>query len=545
MNSQFKLPKVYNETVKTYLPGSPERKRITKELARQMDLTVEIPLIINGRKIHNRDTGPVGCPHDHGHILGNYSKADDKQIRMAIDAALAAKPAWEAMAWQDRAAVFLRAADLISQKYTYLINGATMLNQSKNVFQAEIDATCELVDFLRFNVRFMEDIYGNQPLSEKGIWNKVEYRPLEGFVFALTPFNFTAIAGNLCTAPAMMGNTVVWKPSSNAVLSGYYLMEILQEAGLPDGVINFIPGSGSRTGKIVLDHKDLAGIHFTGSTRVFQTLWQKTAENIALYKSYPRIVGETGGKDYIFMHPSADMEAVVTAAIRGAFEYQGQKCSACSRLYLPQSQWDVFKGKLTAQLAEVKYGSVLSFTPFLNAVIDEKAFDNIGGFIDRAKDSDRADIIAGGGGDKSRGYFIEPTVILARDPFYESMVTEIFGPLLTIYVYDDKDLDQDLDRILAMVDKTSPYALTGAIFARDRQAIARMTSLLTYSAGNFYINDKPSGAVVGHQPFGGARKSGTNDKAGSMLNLLRWTSPRTIKENFVPPVDFKYPFMAE
>jgi 1-pyrroline-5-carboxylate dehydrogenase len=545
MNSQFKPPKVYNETVKTYLPGSPERKRITKELARQMDLTVEIPLIINGRKIHNRDTGPVRCPHDHGHILGNYSKADDKQIRMAIDAALAAKPAWEAMAWQDRAAVFLRAADLISQKYTYLINGATMLNQSKNVFQAEIDATCELVDFLRFNVRFMEDIYGNQPLSEKGIWNKVEYRPLEGFVFALTPFNFTAIAGNLCTAPAMMGNTVVWKPSSNAVLSGYYLMEILYEAGLPDGVINFIPGSGSRTGKIVLDHKDLAGIHFTGSTRVFQTLWQKTAENIALYKSYPRIVGETGGKDYIFMHPSADMEAVVTAAIRGAFEYQGQKCSACSRLYLPQSQWDVFKGKLTAQLAEVKYGSVLSFTPFLNAVIDEKAFDNICGFINRAKGSDRADIIAGGVGDKSRGYFIEPTVILARDPFYESMVTEIFGPLLTIYVYDDKDLDQDLDRILAMVDKTSPYALTGAIFARDRQAIARMTSLLTYSAGNFYINDKPSGAVVGQQPFGGARKSGTNDKAGSMLNLLRWTSPRTIKENFVPPVDFKYPFMAE
>ncbi len=416
-----------------------------------------------------------------------------------------------------------------------------MLNQSKNAFQAEIDATCELVDFLRFNVHFMEEIYGNQPVSDRGIWNKTEYRPLEGFVFALTPFNFTAIAGNLCTAPAMMGNTIVWKPASTAVLSGFYLMEIFKEAGLPDGVINFIPGSGSTTGKIVLDHKDLAGIHFTGSTRVFQTLWQKAGENIARYKSYPRMVGETGGKDFIFMHPSADVDTVVTAAIRGAFEYQGQKCSACSRLYVPQSKWDVFQEKLTAQVSKIKTGSVLSYTPFLNAVIDEKAFDTIDGFIRRAEASDKADIIAGGDRDKSRGYFIEPTVILAQDPYYESMVEEIFGPVLTVYVYDDKALDQ----ALTILDTTSAYALTGAVFAQDRQAIAHMTHRLTHSAGNFYINDKPTGAVVGQQPFGGGRKSGTNDKAGSQLNLLRWTSPRTIKETFVPPVDHQYPFMAE
>jgi 1-pyrroline-5-carboxylate dehydrogenase len=540
-NSIFKLPAAYNEPIKTFLPGSPERELLDKELARQMEMTLEIPLIINGRKIYTKDTGVARCPHDHGHVLGTFSKACDKEIFLAIDAALAAKPAWEAMAWQDRATIFLKAADLISQKYTHKINAATMLNQSKNAFQAEIDATCELVDFLRFNVHFMEEIYGNQPVSDRGIWNRTEYRPLEGFVFALTPFNFTAIAGNLCTAPAMMGNTIVWKPASTAVLSGFYLMEIFKEAGLPDVVINFIPGSGSATGKIVLDHKDLAGIHFTGSTRVFQTLWQKAGENIARYKSYPRIVGETGGKDYIFMHPSADMDAVVTAAIRGAFEYQGQKCSACSRLYVPQSKWEVFQEKLTDQVSQIKTGSVLSYTPFLNAVIDEKAFDTIDGFIRRAEASDKADIIAGGDRDKSRGYFIEPTVILAKDPYYESMVEEIFGPVLTVYVYDDKELDQ----ALTILDTTSAYALTGAVFAQDRQAIAHMTQRLTHSAGNFYINDKPTGAVVGQQPFGGGRKSGTNDKAGSQLNLLRWTSPRTIKETFVPPVRHEYPFMAE
>jgi 1-pyrroline-5-carboxylate dehydrogenase len=540
-NSIFKLPIAYNEPIKTFLPGSPERELLNQELARQMDLTLEIPLIINGQKIHTRDTEVARCPHDHGHTLGTFSKAGDKEVLLAIEAALAAKPVWEAMAWQDRAAIFLKAADLISRKYTHKINAATMLNQSKNAFQAEIDATCELVDFLRFNVHFMEEIYGNQPVSDRGIWNKTEYRPLEGFVFALTPFNFTAIAGNLCTAPAMMGNTIVWKPASTAVLSGFYLMEIFKEAGLPDGVINFIPGSGSTTGNIVLNHKDLAGIHFTGSTRVFQTLWQKAGENIARYKSYPRMVGETGGKDYIFMHPSADVDTVVTAAIRGAFEYQGQKCSACSRLYVPQSKWDVFQEKLTAQVSKIKTGSVLSYTPFLNAVIDEKAFDTIDGFISRAEASDKADIIAGGNRDKSRGYFIEPTVILAQDHGYESMVEEIFGPVLTVYVYDDKELDQ----ALTILDTTSAYALTGAVFAQDRQAIAHMTQRLTHSAGNFYINDKPTGAVVGQQPFGGGRKSGTNDKAGSQLNLLRWTSPRTIKETFVPPVDPQYPFMAE
>jgi 1-pyrroline-5-carboxylate dehydrogenase len=544
-NSIFKLPDAYNEPVKKFLPGSPERELLQKELARQMDLTMEIPLIINGKKFHTEATGVARCPHDHGHILGTYSKAGDKEILAAIDAALAVKPAWEAMDWQDRAAIFLKAADLISQKYTYLINAATMLNQSKNAFQAELDATCELTDFLRFNVRFMEEIYGNQPISDKGIWNRIEYRPLEGFVFALTPFNFTAIAGNLCAAPAMMGNTIVWKPASTAVLSGYYLMEILKEAGLPDGVINFIPGKGSKTGKIVLAHKDLAGIHFTGSTHVFQTLWQTTGKNITRYKSYPRIVGETGGKNYIFMHPSADLDTVVTAAIRGAFEYQGQKCSACSRLYVPQSKWENFKEKLTTGLTKITAGSVLSFTPFLNAVIDEKAFDTIDGFISRAEGSDRAEVIAGGSRDKSCGYFIQPTVILARDPLYESMVEEIFGPVLTVYVYDDRDLEKNLDSILELVDTTSVYALTGAIFARDRQAIDRMTRRLIHSAGNFYINDKPTGAVVGQQPFGGGRKSGTNDKAGSLLNLLRWTSPRTIKETFVPPIAFQYPFMAE
>ncbi|MBU3953303.1 MAG: L-glutamate gamma-semialdehyde dehydrogenase, partial [Proteobacteria bacterium] len=523
-NSIFKLPPAYNEPIKTYLPKSAERKLLERELAQQMDHQVKIPLIINGKAIHTQETGSARCPHDHGHILGTFSKASDKDILSAIDAALAAKPAWEAMAWQDRAAIFLKAADLISQKYTYKINAATMLNQSKNAFQAEIDATCELVDFLRFNVGFMEEIYGNQPVSDKGVWNRTEYRPLEGFVFALTPFNFTAIAGNLCTAPAMMGNTIVWKPASTAVLSGFYLMEIFKEAGLPDGVINFIPGNGSATGKRVLGHKDLAGIHFTGSTRVFQTLWQKTGENIAAYKSYPRIVGETGGKDYIFMHPSADMDAVVTGAIRGAFEYQGQKCSACSRLYVPHSRWDIFQEKLKEKLAEIKTGSVLSFTPFLNAVIDEKAFDTIDGFISRAEASDKADVIAGGQRDKSCGYFIEPTVIQAKDPFYESMTEEIFGPVLTVYVYVDEEIEQTLD----ILDKTSVYALTGAIFAQDRGAIARLTQRLTHTAGNFYINDKPTGAVVGQQPFGGGRKSGTNDKAGSLLNLLRWTSPRTI-----------------
>lgn len=540
-NSMLRLPEAYNEPIKDYGPGSPERQALQKELARQMDLTVDIPLIINGRSVHTGETGKIRCPHDHGHVLGTFCNAGDKEIRQAIDAAMAAKPLWETMPWQERASIFLKAADLISQKYSPLLNAATMLGQSKNVFQAEIDSTCELVDFLRYNVKFMEEIYSNQPSSDKGLWNRVEYRPLEGFVFALTPFNFTAIAGNLSTAPAMMGNTVVWKPASTAVLSGFYIMEILKEAGLPDGVINFIPGKGSRIGKIIFSHEDLAGVHFTGSTEVFQTLWQKTGENIAAYKSYPRMVGETGGKDYIFVHPSADIDQAVTASVRGAFEYQGQKCSACSRLYVPASLWDAFKAKLDADLQAIQTGGVVEFGNLVNAVIDEPAFDTIDGFISRAEASDQAEVIFGGRRDKSKGYFIDPTVIRANDPHYETMAEEIFGPVLTVYVYDDQDLEQTL----SILDNTSVYALTGAIFARDRQAVNHLMDRLTHTAGNFYINDKPTGAVVGQQPFGGARKSGTNDKAGSPLNLMRWTSPRTIKETFVPAVDFRYPFMSE
>lgn len=540
-NSIATIPQAYNEPVKSYVKESPERQMLLDELNRQMAVRPDIPLVINGEHIHTDETGQARCPHDHAHVLANYSRAGEKETLLAIEAALAAKPRWEAMAWQDRAAIFLKAADLISHKYTWLLNAATMLGQSKNAFQAEIDATCELADFLRFNVKFMEEIYAGQPRSEKGVWNRTEYRPLEGFVFALSPFNFTAIAGNLCTAPAMMGNTVVWKPASTAVLSGWYLMEIFREAGLPDGVINFIPGKGSRIGKTILSHPDLAGIHFTGSTGVFQTLWKQVGENIAQYRSYPRIVGETGGKDYIFMHPTADTDQVVTAAIRGAFEYQGQKCSAASRMYVPASRWQTVSDTLLERVNEIRVGGVERFGNFLNAVIDETAFNDINGFIRRAADADRAEILAGGPGDGTAGWFIPPTVIRTTDPHYETMVQEIFGPVLTIFVYEDEDLDKTLE----LVDKSSAYALTGAVFARDRSVIAELTQKLSHSAGNFYINDKPTGAVVGQQPFGGSRASGTNDKAGSPLNLMRWTSPRTIKETFVPASDFRYPFMAE
>jgi 1-pyrroline-5-carboxylate dehydrogenase len=539
-NSILQTPPVYNEPVKQYAPGSPERKLLKAELARQLDTVQEIPLIIGGKEIRTDDRKQVVCPHDHQKTLAAFSNAGTKEVEMAIAAALDAKKNWENMPWHERAAIFLKAADLIARKYTYLINAATMLGQSKNPFQAEIDATCELVDFFRFNARYMAEIYAGQPASEKGVWNRLEYRALEGFIFALTPFNFTAIAGNLCGAPAVMGNTVVWKPASTAVLSGYYIMQILREAGLPDGVINFIPGKGSVVGESVLGHKDLAGIHFTGSTRVFRTLWKKVGNNIDTYKSYPRVVGETGGKDYIFMHPSANADQVVTAAVRGAFEFQGQKCSACSRMYVPESRWDEITTKLTACIKKITVGSVMEFSHFMNAVIDEAAFDNTVGFIERAKASDAAEILVGGNADKSKGYFIDPTVIVTTDPQYESMVQEIFAPVLTLYRYADEEMEQTL----ALLDKTSAYALTGGIFARDRQAIHEMTAALTHSAGNFYINDKPTGAVVGQQPFGGARASGTNDKAGSVLNLLRWTSTRTIKETFVPAEDITYPFMG-
>jgi 1-pyrroline-5-carboxylate dehydrogenase len=539
-NSILQTPPVYNEPIKQYAPGSPERKLLTAELARQLDTVQDIPLIIGGKEIRTDDRKQVVCPHDHQKTLAVFSNAGTKEVEMAIAAALDAKKKWENMPWHERAAIFLKAADLIARKYTYLINAATMLGQSKNPFQAEIDATCELVDFYRFNARYMSEIYAGQPASEKGVWNRLEYRALEGFIFALTPFNFTAIAGNLCGAPAVMGNTVVWKPASTAVLSGYYIMQILREAGLPDGVINFIPGKGSVVGESVLGHKDLAGIHFTGSTKVFRTLWKKVGNNIDMYKSYPRIVGETGGKDYIFMHPSAHADQVVTAAVRGAFEFQGQKCSACSRMYVPESRWDEICTKLTACIEKITVGSVMEFKHFMNAVIDEAAFDNTVGFIERAKASDAAEILVGGNADKSKGYFIDPTVIVTTDPHYESMVQEIFAPVLTLYRFADEEMDQTLK----LLDTTSAYALTGGIFARDRQAIHEMTAALTHSAGNFYINDKPTGAVVGQQPFGGARASGTNDKAGSALNLLRWVSTRTIKETFVPPEDIAYPFMG-
>jgi len=538
-NSIVKVPEPFNERVLTYQPQSPERKHLAKELERQMALEVEIPLIIGGQPVTTGIKEQVVCPHDHGHVLATYSKATEKEVFLAIDAAMAAKKEWENMDWQARAAVFLKAAELISQKYRYVLNAATMLNQSKNAFQAEIDATCELADFFRFNAGFMEELYSNQPISEKGIWNKMEYRPLEGFVFALTPFNFTAIAGNLVSAPAMMGNTIVWKPASTAVLSGYYLMELFKEAGLPDGVINFLPGKGSTIGKVVVENEHLAGVHFTGSTRVFSTLWQNIGNNIRTYKSYPRLVGETGGKDYIFMHHTADTDQVVTAAVRGAFEYQGQKCSACSRMYIPVSKSEEIKEKLSSAVSEIRTGSVLDFKNFHNAVIDENAFDTVMGYIDRANKSDDAVILSGGKGDKSSGYYVEPTIILTTDPYYESMTNEIFGPVLTLFVYDDADFEKALD----MVDQTSVYALTGAVFANDRKVIDLCMEKLTHSAGNFYINDKPTGAVVGQQPFGGARSSGTNDKAGSFLNLIRWVSPRTIKENFVSPKDYKYPFM--
>lgn len=539
-NSILKLPRAYNEPVKQYMPGSIERQLLQTELNRQIGEVADIPLIINGQEIRTPDIDKVVCPHNHRVTVANFCNAGAPEVDKAIAAALKAKPDWENMPWPDRASIFLKAADLISKKYTYLLNAATMLGQSKNAFQAEIDATCELVDFFRFNAGFMEEIYSFQPISEKGAWNRTEYRALEGFVFALSPFNFTAIAGNLCCAPALMGNTIVWKPASTAVLSGYYIMKILKEAGLPDGVINFIPGKGERVGEVVLNHRELAGIHFTGSTKVFKTLWKKVGRNIDIYKSYPRIVGETGGKDYIFMHPSAKTDAVVTAAVRGAFEYQGQKCSACSRIYVPRSGWNEIEPKIRAVAETITAGSVMEFKHFLNAVIDETAFDRAKGFIERAKTSDKAYVLVGGNTDKSIGYFIDPTVIVTRDPYYESMTEEIFAPILTLYIYEDEHLDETLD----IVNNTSEYGLTGAVFASDRQAIGHMTARLTHSAGNFYINDKPTGAVVGHQPFGGARASGTNDKAGSIFNLLRWTSARTIKETFVPPEQHIYPFMS-
>ncbi|MFN4122380.1 MAG: L-glutamate gamma-semialdehyde dehydrogenase [Flavobacteriales bacterium] len=535
----FNVPQAQNEPVKSYALGSPERISLQKKLAEMQAVQLDIPMIIGGKEIFTDQKVTLRQPHKHAHILGQFSRGDASHVSMAIDEALAAKEKWEAITWENRAAIFLKAAELIAGPYRDQINAATMLGQSKNVYQAEIDSACELIDFLRFNVQYMTEIYAQQPISSPGVWNRVEHRPLEGFVFALTPFNFTAIAGNLPSSAAMMGNVVVWKPADTQIYAAHVIMEVFREAGLPDGVINLVFVSGPVAGDVIFKHPDFAGIHFTGSTSVFQNIWKTIGENIHRYKTYPRIVGETGGKDFILAHPSADAKVVATAISRGAFEYQGQKCSAASRVYIPSNIWNDVKKYLLEDLVAMKIGPVDDFSNFINAVIDEKAFDKLMSYIDAAKKDTSTEIIAGGNGDKSIGYFIEPTVILTTNPHYVTMREELFGPVVTIYVYPENEFDATLQ----LVDTTSAYALTGSIISQDRYAIDKAVYALRNAAGNFYINDKPTGAVVGQQPFGGARGSGTNDKAGSMINLLRWVSPRTIKETFDPPKDFRYPFL--
>ena len=539
----YSVPEPRNEPIKGYLEGSPEKKELKAALKRMAGEQVEIPVVIGGKEIRTGNMADCVMPHDHGHVLGRYHMAGEKEVKQAIKAAMKARKEWAATPFEHRAAVMLKAAELLAGPHRMTLNAATMLGQSKNAFQAEIDSACELIDFWRFNPYYAQQILAEQPNSAPGMWNMVEQRPLDGFVFAVTPFNFTSIAGNLPTAPALMGNTVVWKPASSAVYSAWYLMRIFREAGLPDGVINLVPGRGGAVGNPVLASGDLAGIHFTGSTAVFQNMWRTVGTNIHNYGCYPRIVGETGGKDFVFAHPSADVDALVTALVRGAFEYQGQKCSAASRAYIPKSLWKDVKKKLLDEIATIRMGDVTDFRTFMGAVIDRGAFDTITGYIKRARSRaarGKARIIAGGGFDDSKGYFIEPTVIQATDPHYESMVEEIFGPVLTVYVYEDKDLL----KTLRLCDTSSAYALTGAIFGQDRAALIRMQEELRFTAGNFYINDKPTGAVVGQQPFGGSRASGTNDKAGSYLNLVRWVSPRTIKETFAPPRAYPYPYMS-
>lgn len=538
----FKVPEQKNEPVKNYSPGSPERKALQLALAEAREVQEDIPMYIGGEKVFTDKKIALHPPHDHQHILGYFHEGDSSHVEQAINAALGAKEAWESLSWEHRASVFLKAADLIAGPYREKINAATMLGQSKNAYQAEIDAACELIDFLRFNVHFMTEIYAQQPpVAGDAIWNRTEQRPLEGFVFALTPFNFTAISGNLPAAPALMGNTVVWKPAFTQIYAARVIMEVFREAGLPDGVINLIYVDGPAAGEVIFSHPDFAGIHFTGSTAVFQTIWKTIGENIHRYKSYPRIVGETGGKDFLIAHKSAHAKQVATALSRGAFEYQGQKCSAASRAYIPSNLWDDVKKYLLEDLDSMKMGGVEDFSNFINAVIDEKSFDKIAGYIDRAKVAPNVEIIAGGKYDKSVGYFIQPTVLVVQDPMYPTMQEEIFGPVLTVYVYHEDHFDTTLE----LVDQTSPYALTGAVFSKDRYAIELASHKLKNAAGNFYINDKPTGAVVGQQPFGGARASGTNDKAGSMINLLRWVSPRTIKETFISPTDYRYPFLEK
>ncbi|MGD2004019.1 MAG: L-glutamate gamma-semialdehyde dehydrogenase [Flavobacteriales bacterium] len=539
-NGIFNVPVAANEPIYDYAPGTPEREALLASYKAQFNAQVDVPMYIGGEEVRTGNTGNLTPPHDHQHVIGTFHKGDASHVEAAIEAALAAKDAWSNMPWEHRASIFLKAAELISGKYRYRINAATMLAQGKNCFQSEIDSVCELADFLRFNVEYMTQIYSEQPESSPGVWNRMEYRPLEGFVFALTPFNFTAIAGNLPSSAALMGNTVVWKPANSQIYSANVVMEIFREAGLPDGVINLVYVSGPVAGDVIFEHKDFAGIHFTGSTGVFQNLWKTIGNNIHKYRSYPRIVGETGGKDFVVAHPSAKSKEVSTALSRGAFEFQGQKCSAASRAYIPQSMWPAVKEELLADLATFKMGTPEDMGNFINAVIDEKAFDKIASYIEYVKEQSDAEIIAGGSYDKSKGYFIEPTVVVTTNPKFRTMVEEIFGPVLTIYVYADADWDSMLD----LVDGTSEYALTGSIFSGDRYMAIEATNRLENAAGNFYINDKPTGAVVGQQPFGGARGSGTNDKAGSYLNLLRWVNARTIKETLVPPTDYRYPFLG-
>ncbi len=540
-NGFFKVPQPRNETVLSYAPGTKERVLLKKAIEEARAQELDIPMYIGADEVRSGNKKKLSPPHDHQHVLGYFHQGDKSHVEQAINAAMAAKELWGNLSWENRASIFLKAADLLAGPYRYKINAATMLGQSKSPYQAEIDSACELIDFLRFNVAFMSEIYNDQPISSPGVWNRVEYRPLEGFTFALTPFNFTAIAGNLPTSMAMMGNTVVWKPSNTQIFSANVIMQALKEAGLPDGVINLIYVSGPDAADVIFSHRDFGGIQFTGSTGVFNGMWKTIGENISKYKSYPRIVGETGGKDFVIAHKSADPKEVATALVRGAFEYQGQKCSAASRTYIPSNLWDEVKKNMIADLKSIKMGGVEDFGNFVNAVIDEKAFDSITGYIEKARQNPLNEIVAGGKYDKSKGYFIEPTVIVSKDPSSLTMCEEIFGPVLTIYVYHAENFEQTLE----LVDQTSPYALTGAILARDRYAVELATKKLTNSAGNFYINDKPTGAVVGQQPFGGARGSGTNDKAGAKANLMRWVSMRTIKETFVTPTDYRYPFLEK
>jgi 1-pyrroline-5-carboxylate dehydrogenase len=534
-----RIPRPENDPNLSYAPGTPARAELKARLKKMVEETIDIPVIIGGKECRSGATERVVMPHQHSHVLATYHKASPEHVKKAVDSALEAQREWSSWSFDARAAVFLRAAELLATTWRSTLVAATMLGQSKTAFQAEIDAASELVDFWRFNVGFAAELLSEQPDSTHNVWNQMEYRPLEGFVYAVSPFNFTAIGGNLPGAPALMGNAVVWKPASTAMLSNYYVMRLLEAAGLPPGVINFVPGDAVQISSILLDHPELAGIHFTGSTGVFNSMWQRVGHNLGKYRGYPRLVGETGGKDFIVVHPSADPQEVAVAAVRGAFEYQGQKCSAASRMYVPKSQWNGIRDRMVAMMKEIKMGDVRDFRNFMGAVIDRKSFDKISGYVDDAKKN--AKVIQGGGCKGEDGYFIEPTLVESADPGYRLLCEEIFGPVLTVHAYDDATWTE----MLGVVDRTSPYALTGAVFARDREAIVEATSALRNAAGNFYINDKPTGAVVGQQPFGGARASGTNDKAGSKMNLVRWVSARTIKENFAPPTDYRYPFMLE